>query len=285
MKLYKYLHPDRVDVLRDARVRFTPPRSFNDPFEMLPHVRALAPRGEMLAKIAKGLPAALEEKYRDLPDDIKKSCSLEEFSTHASSLLPGTRKEIEEHLEEFAPKMQEMFGKKFHETLGVLCLSEPPDSLLMWPHYADSHRGFVLEFNSEHPFFMQRRSESDEFCHLRKVTYQQERPSLILSQVEDFTAFLTKSIQWAYEAEWRLLMPLDQCTNVLNKDGELIHLFDFPVSAITGVVLGARMSDERRQEIVATLKSLDIYSHIDLFEVEVDRECYRLNIKRNQLGK
>ena len=43
----------------------------------------------------------------------------------------------------------------------------------------------------------------DELRHLRKVTYSSRRPSLTLSEVKDGSAFLTKGLEWKYEAEWR----------------------------------------------------------------------------------
>jgi hypothetical protein len=36
MIVYKYLSPDRSDVLVDSRIRFTQPAVLNDPFETLP---------------------------------------------------------------------------------------------------------------------------------------------------------------------------------------------------------------------------------------------------------
>src|SRR4030042_6155241 len=33
MKLYKYVIPERIDVVHDLRIRFTPPGYLNDPFE------------------------------------------------------------------------------------------------------------------------------------------------------------------------------------------------------------------------------------------------------------
>ena len=33
--------------------------------------------------------------------------------------------------------------------LGILCLSEKRDDILMWSHYADGHTGFCLEFDKE----------------------------------------------------------------------------------------------------------------------------------------
>ena len=28
---------------------------------------------------------------------------------------------------------------------GILCLTKRPESLVMWAHYAEAHRGFILE--------------------------------------------------------------------------------------------------------------------------------------------
>lgn len=44
---------------------------------------------------------------------------------------------------------QSTLGSKY----GILCLAEAPDNLLMWAHYADCHRGFVVQFDDTHPFF------------------------------------------------------------------------------------------------------------------------------------
>src|SRR4051794_23662244 len=43
LRLFKYCCAERLDVLRNNRIRFTPPSEFNDPFEIVPHV-ALADR-------------------------------------------------------------------------------------------------------------------------------------------------------------------------------------------------------------------------------------------------
>src|SRR5258708_12419499 len=36
MIVYKYVHPERFDVLKDTRIRFTQAAALNDPFEMMP---------------------------------------------------------------------------------------------------------------------------------------------------------------------------------------------------------------------------------------------------------
>jgi hypothetical protein len=42
VSLYKYLVPERFDVLRNAKVRFSQPMALNDPFEMKPYFEGMA---------------------------------------------------------------------------------------------------------------------------------------------------------------------------------------------------------------------------------------------------
>lgn len=55
MRLYKYLGPERVDVLRDAFIRFAPITALNDPFELKPHVAAMATPEYMRSQLEDGL--------------------------------------------------------------------------------------------------------------------------------------------------------------------------------------------------------------------------------------
>lgn len=49
--LYKYLAPDRIDILQKRRIRFTPPGAFNDPFEFRPVLKALRSDPELQQQI------------------------------------------------------------------------------------------------------------------------------------------------------------------------------------------------------------------------------------------
>jgi hypothetical protein len=106
--------------------------------------------------------------------------------------------------ERFAtPKLRETF-RRIAEGLGILCLAERPDNLLMWAHYADHHRGLVIGFDRKNHFFNRKRSANDEFYHLRQVKYSKERPQRFLRHMDAVDVFLTKSEEWAYESEWRM---------------------------------------------------------------------------------
>lgn len=91
---------------------------------------------------------------------------------------------------------------------GVLCLSAKFDSPLMWSHYADQHRGICIEFDVE--------TLADD--SLRKVQYGNSR-ELVASSIREWllhdsaaardeierACLLTKSVEWGYEVEYRLL--------------------------------------------------------------------------------
>src|SRR3546814_11605953 len=77
-----------------------------------------------------------------------------------------------------------------NELLGALCLSEVPDNQLMWAHYGMSLTGFALEFDAGHEYFHEQRSTGDELRHLRRVIYQDARPSGDSSDMDATTLLL-----------------------------------------------------------------------------------------------
>ena len=90
---------------------------------------------------------------------------------------------------------------------GILSLSRDASNLLLWAHYADDHKGVCIEF------------ERNEYNLLgndgatKQVIYTKSYPSF--SKV-DFTKnevfnvvqkiLWTKSVDWSYEEEWRVIV-------------------------------------------------------------------------------
>jgi len=173
-----------------------------------------------------------------------------------------------------------MMPQKVEEMIGILCLTESPDNLLMWGHYADSHHGFVVEFDADSPFFNQRRGSDDEFWYLRKVLYSERRPSFVLSEVEDFSPFLTKGQDWRYEAEWRMMAPLSSASKIIGDGPTARHLFEYPKSAIKSLIFGCRMTESKREEIRRVIGKTEGYANVPCIGAEVDETRYRLIIPR-----
>jgi Protein of unknown function (DUF2971) len=278
MSLFKYLHPDRVDVLSGQAVRFSSPAVLNDPFELKPHLAALASPDYIEAELNRRIPELLHEELAKLPSELRLLVSAETLKETIPSQLLRVKKDVHGMAELLMPKLQEVMARKFEDLVGILCLSEVADSLLMWAHYADSHRGFLIEFDEMSPFFDRRVSHGDELRHLRKVTYKSQRPTLTLADIEDISSLMTKGCDWKYEAEWRMIMSLDSASKTIGEGAHAVHLFEFPAEVLTSVVLGCRMSEAKKVEIRKMLAESPHYGHVRCVEAEIDNERYRIHV-------
>lgn len=88
---------------------------------------------------------------------------------------------------------------------GVICFSETWRSNLMWAHYADKHKGLCLGFDIQ------------QTHQLTKIDYFRQRKELPKNYKKDLksvapelleTCLKVKSIDWEYEQEHRLRVPL-----------------------------------------------------------------------------
>ena len=280
MRLYKYLPPARIDVIERARIRFSPPHAFNDPFDLKPNIEGFNSPTRWNSQFAEALPKALEEQYALLPELLRNSVPLSVFLEHAKAAFPKLSADYFGLAQSLTPVLRSAIESKLEELVGVLSLTENPDSLLMWAHYAGSHEGFVIEVDPTSHFFNRRRSEDDEFFHLRRVRYHADRPTLSFSSEDpSFELFLTKGLDWEYESEWRILVPLSGADEVVANGKVGIHLFTFPKSMIKSIIIGARASDEMQTQLLRMLKSDPEYRHVLIQRAVADSAAYRLNFR------
>jgi len=121
----------------------------------------------------------------------------------------------------------QLFGwRKNLETVGVLSLTERPDNMLMWAHYANSHKGYCLEFDATIP----------PLLLAYRVAYAEQRPTFRVFDPDkaDIIArtLLHKAAFWKHEREWRMVRPAE------------IGPIEFPPQALKAIILGAGTLDE-----------------------------------------
>lgn len=242
--LFKYFGPDRADVLLTRSLKFTPLGEFNDPFEGRPHIQGFATEETTLGLFEEHLPKEMEAGYDQLPPEARAVMSREQYLALAVPLMREGFPALFHGLQKLAEGVIREIPNKLDQNMGALCLSEVPDSLLMWAHYGASHTGFALELNAHHAYFRQQRTEKDELRHIRRVLYRDSRPTGALTELDGSDVFLVKSSHWSYEREWRMFMPLSDADRVIEMPPNKIHLYQLPPDAIAGVVLGARASSE-----------------------------------------
>jgi len=156
---------------------------------------------------------------------------------------------------------------------GILSLTKVPDSFDMWSHYANGHKGFLIEFKADfnkHPCMI---SQSEGEYPIREVTYVEEYAIDIqeVSDDENFIAhqafnekmFFTKTSRWAYEEEYRVVRnladypgwkPLD---NKWHRDPN-VYLFDFSLECVESVTFGACMPRDKKKAIIDACKDTGI---------------------------
>lgn len=248
MILYKYLQPARSDLLKHRRIRFTQPGDFNDPFEFRPKIRDLASDAEMRAYVEDHFEQLVGEelaKYGALTHLLPQA-NLRGLLLKQKSMLPA----LFQFLEPAAiQRLSPMIDEFLNLNVGILCLSEVRNSILMWGHYTENHQGFVIGFDADHPFFSKRRSDKDEFGFLRRVDYTLKRPQVTLTDTTSSAWFQTKSEHWSYEKEWRIVRVLSDAEQRIDKSPFPICLFEFAPDAIREIIIGMRSGTSLTAEI------------------------------------
>jgi hypothetical protein len=95
----------------------------------------------------------------------------------------------------------------------LCCFSTHRDSLLLWAHYADNHRGICLEYELPEEVFRTQFfpvKYSDVQPVLNNVNRDPAAGTLSIHIDREAAVFLTKSTDWAYEGEYRTLRLAEQ---------------------------------------------------------------------------
>jgi len=163
--------------------------------------------------------------------------SVEELE-NAWSSFSGTASDYNTN---FLPRVQ-LMGQSF-----VLCLARKWDSHLMWAHYGASHSGFVICYK---PSVVDALAELPNQYAGGDVNYSDQVPELRWfagSQSEMLAPILgTKSTEWAYEEEYRVIS--------IGPAGANAIFEKIDPDQIAGVILGARASSELAAKAMAVQK-------------------------------
>ena len=279
MIFYKYVSAKRVDVLQKRLIRFTQPDAMNDPFEAKPDFYALG---------KKGLASAFAEMIRRAPYRVWKDykrvtqTALGRFAfAKKLETNPDYAESLYESLghQNILPNLRERFYN-LHNTAGILSLSETPNNLLMWAHYAEGHTGFVLVLDGSHDFFKGKNTFLG-FAKPDSVEYRSERPRMKIEETSEETAmreiFFVKGLDWKYEKEWRYLKALDDADKRL-RDVSDVNLFRLPPKCIRGVILGCNSTEELQNETLELQRDDPEFEHLQIQQAHASETHYRLDI-------
>lgn len=138
---------------------------------------------------------------------------------HHSKETYDPQKEKDLAFEEYIKQIkQDKSSQNVQSSIFIFCFSEKCDSLLMWGHYADEHKGICIGYNLKNLI---------ENYDCLPVIYNKQMPQIkdidFNSPETLYECILTKSVDWKYEYEWRIIK-IDKNSN--GKSGNLIPFIE-----------------------------------------------------------
>lgn len=163
----------------------------------------------------------------------------------------------------------------------LLSLCAEGENPLLWSHYADSHRGVAFEFN---PSFR----EGVPFVMAKPIKYRKRVPraysrkdfiedALGLNSLPDkaqalLPLVMTKSLEWHYENEWRIV-------EVATKEEK--NLFAdmlFSPRSLSKIVFGCRISPRNRRGIESLVTG--DFAHVEIHQASQSLTRFALEFNR-----
>lgn len=251
MKLYRYRNMSSRGLSRiftHCELYFASPTQFNDPFDCNPPFSNGNSVDDLRSHFQKAFPATLKSLGVKL-DNQQMQAKIEEKIV---AII---------HTDSFQSVIAQPFiNTCFEENseLGVLCLSESPDDIIMWSHYADGHRGIVLQFDKEEL------ESVPDFSYFKEVEYKNN--ILTLRDLNNYTGapnelarliLLMKTERWSYENEWRIIVDPSGRKDVPN-----CRILTYPKKALTGVIFGCNMTPQDRYTVQMWLKDGNQKAHV-----------------------
>ena len=264
---FKYVNAHIAKViLVTQKLRWSSPLLFNDPFDVQRDFDFGHDDETVKELIVQELRKLLSaDKVADLPENSR----IKWFVNHLRRAdradvrktiideLPRLIDEGMQHAKEGTLQGIKKMWSAFLPEFRILCLSAINDSVLMWSHYSDSHRGVMLEFCPT--------DDSSFLWAALPVTYQDSPPTLTTQ--EEWVKFmagqmsldvdswhfyepfvLTKTKSWEYEKEWRVV------SFMRSRESGLYSDYPFNPRELRSIYLGCEATKEDTDDILSLLK-------------------------------
>ena len=256
--------PNRIEARRLAQVEslltsrtlyFARPSQLNDPFELRPFLGVEATDDELVEL------------------GIRVMLRMEEFSNEEQARLAAI---------EIVAKGGDMVRTAFmggqmtaqmqqilEAESGICCLSQHRDSLVMFSHYGASHTGYCMEFERDvllnHFQLEVPVRYTDTYPSMRKFDIPKRELAVL--------GFGTKSVEWEYEREIRLVSLAGVNAGFGEPGGAGTKIY--PKGALKSIAIGALATSERIEYVKSCLAMRDD-GPVELYKTEIANHAYRL---------
>lgn len=302
------------DALLNDKIYFNTPTKFNDPHDCFSYVDMKKIKSELLKtntdSILKNMEEIRKSEFIDhtkfspneLPMVVEQYNKLKSMSEFELAEIYNKIKTLD--FDDYKKKAEIIIDcnhlenlKRAREEAYIACFSEDFDSTLMWAHYSDFHKGYVLEYETEDLvsltfccYLCKEKCKNKHDLSLYPVVYSDQRCDSTEYEIETCKLTLStllgydlpfsppdklfiikqniyKGLDWAYEKEWRLIY------TCLNKKSE----FKYEVVKPKAIYFGSKMTDSNK----SIIRKLIDGKKIPIFQmyIEESNKEYKLNFK------
>lgn len=254
MKLYKYTSvSSATKIIKSSSVILNNPEKFNDPFDSNIFIKKENKKEAFdliynfyLYKNIKNVIDNKNIKFRQTQRQelllIKSKCNsyeksilnnmndneynknlLEDILKLFEKFIPKkfipNFKELKDNLEKESNKIIDQMIYNIKSKLLITCFSKKNDSILMWSHYGDSHKGVCFEFEEDRDIFKEvKYTDERSKLNLKKLVerylmceFKNEECDLSEDEYQKsiIEQFFTKQNDWSYEQEIRCVLSKD----------------------------------------------------------------------------
>lgn len=184
--------------------------------------------------------------FNQLNDPCETLISSDKFKSLTKTFVKLINKDAEPELEKVHEALDNVISRG--KEIGIYSLSESYNDELLWAHYANSHKGFCIEYDLD----LLLESYSIDKVYSFPIKYSKNPPEIGVSDLSDKDGISivkklagNKSERWKYEKEHRI---------ITDKSGE--HTYNF--KAVKAIYFGLRMPETWKEEMMNLLKGRGI---------------------------
>jgi hypothetical protein len=166
------------------------------------------------------------------------------------------------HLKEHGKSLMQEALREYR----ICCFTTTKNNLLLWSHYANSHKGICIEFDPK----------TSPIHFAQKVDYKNKYPEIKYPSFGDKRAMeplLVKSKVWGYEVEYRIIFKPGLDDTPQHESSLLLN----DPSTITGIYLGAKIEDEDRDALLSIVQKSKFSPKV--WQAQLSEEAYELNFE------
>ncbi len=234
--IYKFTNAERaIGILKNQQLWFSKPEKFNDPFDCNINLIDFEPNEDQIKMVIND---KLRGNRKDKREEIRKN-----------------KKNAYRIKKQFVEQSNEMF-----QNSGVCCFSERKDNILLWGHYADNHKGICLKFSNEISNIATIAAKVKYKDKYEKASFFNEKGNAV------YHLIFTKSKDWAYEKEIRLIRILDYGKT------------NFQIEHLCEIIFGCKTEKSvitRMKKLVAGLEM----KHIKFTQAKQTKSSFELNFE------